>query len=59
MADKEIRDGLYLFYIKEQKIYPVGLTEEQWSLLQTLGNTIAGDPVRIINKIIGDAIHLK
>lgn len=56
---KKIEDGLYLFYIKDEDIYPVGLSQEQWDMLQFMGNVIAGDPIKIIDKSLGKAESLK
>jgi len=52
-AEKEVKDGLYLFYVKNEQIYPIAISEERWKLLQLMGNSIAGDPIKVIDKPMG------
>lgn len=54
----KIEDGLYLIYVKGEMMYPIGMTKEQWDMLQFLGNAIAGDPIRVISEPMGKAINL-
>lgn len=49
----KVKDGLYLFYVKDEQIFPIAIDEENWELLQMLGNTIAGNPIRVIDKPMG------
>lgn len=58
MKNEDIKDGLYLFYIKNGTIFPVGLKQENWDLLQQIGNAIAGDPIRVIERPLGKAEKL-
>lgn len=51
--DKQVKDGLYLFYVKDEKIYPIAIKEDNWELLQLLSNTIAGSPIKVIDKPMG------
>lgn len=51
--NEKIRDGLYLFYIKDEQIYPIILKENDWETLQTMGNSIAGNPIQIIDMPLG------
>lgn len=51
--DKKVKDGLYLFYVKDEQIYPIAISEESWDMLQILGNTIAGNPIKVIDKSMG------
>lgn len=57
--DKKVKDGLYLFYVKDEQVYPIAISEENWNMLQLLGNTIAGNPIKAIDKPIGYAERLK
>lgn len=50
---EEIKDGLYLFYVKDKQIYPIILNDDNWNLLQNLGNTIAGTPINVIDRPMG------
>jgi len=56
---ENIRDGLYLFYVKNEQIYPIILKEDNWQILQAIGNSIAGNPIRIIDSPIGKAEYWK
>ena len=59
MIDKEIKDGLYLFYVKDKQIYPVAQSEESWNTLQNLGNAIVGGTIQVIDKPMGTVERLK
>lgn len=58
-AEKEVKDGLYLFYVKNEQIYSIAISEERWELLQALGNSIAGEPINVIDKPLGYVEKLK
>lgn len=51
----KVEDGLYLFYVKNENIYAVGMSQEQWDTLQFMGNIIAGSPIKILDKPMGKA----
>jgi hypothetical protein len=53
----DIKDGLYLFYIKDKEIYPVILSQKQWESLQILGNVVS-DPIKVLDKSTGTAVGL-
>lgn len=57
--DKKVKDGLYLFYVKDEQIYPIAVSEENWDMLQLLGNAIAGNPIKVIDKPMGYVERLK
>lgn len=53
-----IKDGsLVLFYVKDQKLYPIAMTESEFNLLQLLGKTF--EPIKVINKPQGNVVDLK
>ena len=51
--NKKVKDGLHLFYVKDEQIYPIALGKENWEMLQMLGNTIAGNPIKVIDTPMG------
>lgn len=60
MEDKnKVKDGLYLFYVKDEQSYPIVISEESWNLLQILGSIIAGEPIKVIDKPMGYVERLK
>ena len=59
MTDKEIKDGLYLFYVKDKQIYSVAQSEDSWKMLQNLGNAIVGGTIQVIDKPMGTVERLK
>lgn len=53
-----MQDGLVLMYIKNGILYPVGLTNEEFDLLQELGRVF--EPIRVIlDQPQGKAVNLK
>lgn len=58
MNKNKVENGLYLFYVKDENIYPVGLSQEQWDMLQFVGNAVAGDPIKVLDKPLGKAESL-
>jgi len=58
MDDEKVKDGLYLFYVKDKQVYPIGMSNEQWDLLQYLGNSIAGNPIKVLQEPMGKAVDL-
>lgn len=50
-------DGLAVFYIKDGNIYPIGLTEEQATMLD-VGIAIVGNIVVDFKNPIGEAVSL-
>jgi len=58
MDDKKVEDGLYLFYVKNEQIYQIGMTNDEWKLLQFMGNTIAGNPIKVLSEPMGTAQNL-
>lgn len=54
-----MKDGLILFYIKDNTVYPVVLSKEQDEMLQMLGNVITGgEPLKVLDKPLGTAYNL-
>jgi len=53
---KQLEDGLILMYIKDGKIYPIAMSQEQYDLLQVLGK--AFEPIKVIDKPQGEAVNL-
>lgn len=52
-------DGLALFYIKDDTVYPVILSTEQNETLQFLANVITGGkPLKVLDKPMGGAYDL-
>lgn len=52
-------DGLALFYIKNDIVYPVILNTEQNETLQFLANVITGgEPLKLLDKPMGEAYNL-
>ncbi|NLY46837.1 MAG: hypothetical protein GX053_12750 [Tissierella sp.] len=51
--NKDIKDGLYLFYVKDKQIHPVIQSEDSWNILQGLGNAIVGGPVQVLDTPMG------
>ena len=47
---KEIKDGLYLFYVKDGQLYPIVFDDDNWNMLQHIGNAIVGGPIQVIDK---------
>lgn len=53
-----MQDGLVLMYIKNGILYPVGLTNEEFNLLQDLGRVF--EPIRVVfDHPQGKAVNLK
>lgn len=57
--NKAVKDGLYLFYVKNEEIYPIALSVESWEMLQFMGSVIAGNPIKVIDKPMGYVEHWK
>lgn len=57
--DDQVQDGLYMFYVKDTEIYPIAMDDDQWNLLQALGNTIAGFPIKVFKEPMGKVERLK
>ncbi|MDQ7095980.1 hypothetical protein REC12_20505 [Desulfosporosinus sp. PR] len=55
---RETKDGLALFYVKDDNILPVALTAEQQQAFEILMNAIPGT-IRIVDAPQGKAINLK
>jgi len=55
---KAVRDGLYLVYVKNGMVYPIGMTLDQWQILQALGNSLAGNPIQVFPEPMGKAENL-
>ena len=53
----KVKDGLYLLYVKEETMYPVALSQEEWDTLQFLGGAIS-NPITVIDQPIGQAVNL-
>ena len=53
MSDKEVKDGLYLFYVKDKQIYPIAQSDENWEILEGLRNVIIGKTVQMIDRPMG------
>jgi len=52
-----LEDGLILMYVKDEVVYPVAMTREQFEMLQLIGKTF--EPIRVvIDKPQGKAINL-
>jgi hypothetical protein len=51
-----VEDGMILMYVKDELIYPVALTKEEHSLLQTLVKLF--EPIKVINQPQGKALSL-
>lgn len=55
---ENMQDGLVLMYMKDGVLYPVGLTNEEFKLLQDLGRVF--EPLAVIfDRPQGKAINLK
>ena len=54
--ESKVKDGLYLFYVKNETMYPVALNGEDWERLQMLGNTMSG-PIRVIDEPLGVEVN--
>lgn len=52
-----MKDGLVLFYVKDNVILPVALTEEQRQTFEMLMSIMPGT-IRVVNKPQGSAINL-
>ena len=48
--DNKVIDGFYVFYIKDDALYPVMMNVEQWHTLQNSIVKIMGEPVQVIEK---------
>ncbi len=57
--NKEVQDGLYLFYVKDEQIYPVIQTEDDWIALQVMGPALLGGKVNVYDKPMGYVENLK
>lgn len=55
-----MKDGLVLFYMKDNILYPVALDKEGYNMLQFIGNSITGGkPLRVLlDKPMGEAVNL-
>lgn len=54
-----MNDGLALFYIKNNTVYPVILSTEQNEALQFMANVITGgEPLKVLDKPMGEAYNL-
>lgn len=54
-----MKDGVALFYIKDNKVYPVALSTEQNETLQFLTSVITGGKaLKVIDKPMGEAYNL-
>lgn len=54
-----MKDGVALFYIKDDTVYPVILSTEQNETLQFLVNVITGGkPLKVLDKPMGEAYNL-
>lgn len=52
-----MKDGLVLFYCKDDVIYPIALSEEQQVTLEFMGHLFA--PIKVINIPQGPAVNLR
>lgn len=54
-----MKDGVVLMYVKDNTIYPVGMTQEQLDMLQLMVKGIFGEqPLKVIDKPQGEAVNL-
>lgn len=59
LENKEVKDGLYLFYVKDGQLYPVVQSEDSWNVLQGLGNAIVRGTVQVIDTPMGHVERYK
>jgi len=55
---KKVKDGLALFYIKDDTLYPVAMTKEQVDVFEMLQGLIPGKLRVCSDKPQGSAINL-
>ncbi len=48
-----MKDGFVLFYVKDDKIHPVGITHEELSDLQEVIPCIIKQPIKILEESCG------
>jgi len=54
-----MKDGLIVMYMKNDVLYPVGMSEEEFKMLQFLGNAIFPEGVKVgFDKPQSTAINL-
>jgi hypothetical protein len=52
-----VKDGAVLMYMKDNVLYPVAMSEEQWTMLQMTANIFA--PLKVVfDKPQGKAVNL-
>lgn len=54
----EIKDGVYLFYVKDKQIYPTIMSDDQWKMLQLMSNAIMDGPINVLDKPMGSVEKL-
>ena len=55
-----MEDGFVLFYVKDNKVLPVLLTEQQHEMFNiVIPNMLGGETVKVIDKPQGEAFNLK
>jgi len=53
---ENIKDGLILMYIKDDKVYPVALSEDKRNLLQHICKVF--EPITVVDYSIGEAVYM-
>ena len=54
---EKIKDGLVVFYVKDGKLLPIAMNEEELQLINVMIGGILGT-VKVINKPLGKAFNL-
>lgn len=53
-----MKDGVILMYVKDGVIYPVAMTESEWTVLQLLAKSV--EPLKVVfDQPQGKAVNLK
>lgn len=58
-TDRSIKDGIALMYIKDGTLYPIAITEEQYTMLTIMVSSICQPLNVLINEPQGKAVNLK